>query len=373
MTLDDCRIEAVTLPLNQLSVEMQKPLKECKSRRQIDDVTRVVLPDGRRMRVSDRFWASFSSLHNLGRSTFTYFSHPEVFQRITEKTGNAVRLAFEAQADGGRLLSCTNPAKPLLRLDEARELVARFNGTATGYGQGVVTATFDCPFSSAFQIGGDDFRTQFHVQMPVDGYGLPSSFLALLRMVCTNGLVAMSSAFKTTFQLGKESNSLLPVLERAMVTFNNEEGFHAVRQRLESASTSWASLNEARRLRGCLATAAMNEGMSTLLRNTILHQYDEACGDPLGIYGLTSQDEVSSRRARAIPVKATVYDLVNFATEATTHHLHDPMARSRVYGWLGDAITQEYDLEGTVTQFPDYQDYFLARGQAINTDPATAN
>ena len=353
--------------------ELAKPLKECKSRREIDTVTRIILPDGRRMRVSDRFWSSFSSLHNLGRSTFTYFDHPEVFERITQKTGNHVRLAFEATDDGGRLLSCTNPAKPLLRLDEARDLVSRFDGIASAYANGVVAATFDCPFTANFKIGGDDFRTQFHVQMPVDGYGLPSSFLALLRLVCSNGMVAMSTAFKTTFQLGKESTSLQTVLERAMVTFNNEEGFHAIQQRMESSTTSWASLNEARRLRGCLATAALQEGMPPLLRDQLLHEFDDACGDPLGIYGLTSQDEVSVRRARAIPVKATVYDLVNFATETTTHHLHDPIARSRIYGWVGDAITQEYDLEGTVTQFPDYADYFTARGQAINNDPATQN
>jgi hypothetical protein len=39
----------------------------------------------------------------------------------------------------------------------------------------------------------------------------------------------MAPAFKTGFQLGKDSPSLIRLLHRAMDTFNNEEGYHARR------------------------------------------------------------------------------------------------------------------------------------------------
>jgi hypothetical protein len=227
--IDSLKIDSMVVPLSSLSVEFERSAKECKSRRETDRHTRIVLPDGRRMQVSDHFWSSFSSLNNLGRSVFSFFSHGEVFERITQTTGNPVRLALEASGDGGKMLSCTNPSKPLLQLDEVRQLVARYAGTSTNYAEGVVTATFECPFPANFTIGGDDFRTQFNLQMPVDGYGLPAAFLALLRLVCTNGLVAMAPAFKTGFQLGKDSPSLIRLLHRAMDTFNNEEGYHARR------------------------------------------------------------------------------------------------------------------------------------------------
>lgn len=158
-----------------------------------------------------------------------------------------------------------------------------------------------------------------------------------------------------------------------MVTFNNEEGFSALRQRVESASTSWASLNEARRLRTSLASAALADRLLPEERTDMLQRFDQACGDPLHIYGLTGHDELSARRARSIPVEATVYDLMNFASEASTHRLTGLMSRSRVHGWIGETVTQEYDLEGTVTQFPDFKDYFLARGNASAIVPASAN
>ncbi len=360
--IDNLNVASTIVLLNTLRVEFDRDRDKCKSRRELDNSTRIILPDGREMRVSDRFWSSFSSLHNLGRSTFDYFSHEETFDRITRVRGDAVRLAFEDYGEnGGRMLSCTAPGKPLLRLEEVRTLLSEYEGQKISYADGMVTAAFECPFPANFKIGGDEFRTQFHLQMPVDGYGLPAAFLGLLRLICTNGMVAMSPAFKTSFQLGKDSASLILLLERAMTTFNNEEGFHALRQRLDSAAGSWASLNEARRLHTCMATAAACDGMDQSDRAELLAELQRNCGDPLGIYGLSGHDEVSARRARSVPVEATVYDLMNFATETATHHLRSLPARSRVHGWIGETVTQEYDLEGTVSQFPDFKDYFLAR------------
>jgi len=367
--LSDLNVESVIVPLNSLSVEFGREPKECRSRQEADQHTRIVLPDGRKMHVSGRFWGSFSSLLNLNRSVFDYFSHEEVFDRITNTKGQSVRVACETNGDTGKMLSCTNPAKPLLRLDEVRMLADEFSGSGVSYSEGIVTATFECPFPANFKVGGDDFRTQFSLQMPVDGYGLPAAFLGLLRLVCTNGMVAMSPAFKTAFQLGKDNNSLLALLRRAMTTFNNEEGFHALRQRVESATLSWASLNEAKKLRACLGQACTGDSFDAKRRADLLGYFDAACGDPLGIYGLSGHEELSVRRARSIPVEATIYDLFNFASEAGTHHFKNLGSRNRINGWIGESLTQEYDLEGTVENFPDFKDYFLAR----RTDTAPAS
>ena len=227
-SLSNLNVESLVLPLSSLRVESERERKACKSRQEVDRHTRVVLPDGRRMAVSSRFWGSFSSLLNLNRSVFDLFSHEEVFERISQTKRQNVRVACEVAGEGGRMLSCTNPAKPILRVDEVSSLVQQYGGGGVSYHDGVVTSTFECPFPANFKVAGDDFRTQFTLQMPIDGYGLPAAFLALLRLVCTNGMVAMAPAFKTAFQLGRESSSLLPILERAMVSFNNEEGFHVL-------------------------------------------------------------------------------------------------------------------------------------------------
>jgi len=74
--------------------------------------------------VSDRFWLSFSSLFGLSQSVFSYRQPEEVFDRITQVKGDTVRVAYEelpgSDVIDGRLLSGTNPAKPLLRVDQAQ-------------------------------------------------------------------------------------------------------------------------------------------------------------------------------------------------------------------------------------------------------------
>jgi hypothetical protein len=93
-------------PLNTLKVEFERQPKECRSRYEIDGYTRIVLPDGQKMQVSQRFWNSFCSLENLSRNVFDYFTHEEVFDRITQAKGHSVRLAVEANPEGtGQLLS----------------------------------------------------------------------------------------------------------------------------------------------------------------------------------------------------------------------------------------------------------------------------
>jgi len=376
--LDNLTIGSQTLPLNALRVEYhdRKP-EDCKSRREVNWATRVVLPDGRRLYVSDRFWLSFSSLFGLSQSVFSYWQPEEVFQRITEVKGDTVRVAFEeiqgSDVTDGRLLSCTKPDKPLLRVNQTRRLVEQFGGRGLSYGNGIVTARFDCPFPMEFEIGGDGFRTQFHMEMPLDGYGLPSAYLALLRLVCSNGMVGVSPAFKTTFQLGKNERDLDVVLRRAFQTFNDEEGFHSFRQRVESATRSWASLHEALGLRKILSRVTTGQNTAESDSNEILQKFDNFCGNPLGFYGLSGQEELSARKAKSIPVRTTMYDLMNYASEAATHHLHRRVARDRVNAWIGGKVTGEYDLEGTVDVFPEYRDYFLQNPALAETPQSAAD
>ena len=49
--------------------------------------------------------------------------------------------------------------------------------------------------------GGEDHKQRIAVHTPIDGYGSPAVYLALLRQVCSNGMVAMSKAFKTSLNI----------------------------------------------------------------------------------------------------------------------------------------------------------------------------
>jgi len=367
--LSRIKIDTMVLPMDSLSVDFIRSPDDCKSRAEVDRNTRMVLPDGRRLEVSNRFWNSWCSLQNQGRSVFDLFSHAEVFSRIVAERGDRVRIAIETYDNkndvngklDGRLLSCTNPTKPVLPVSNAANLVFAYDGRSAQYEDGIVTAIFDCPFPTPYNIAGDEYKTQFAMQMPVDGYGMPQSYLALLRLICTNGMIGMTKAFKTSFQLGRGEHNIHEVLNRAMTTFSAEEGFHSFKLRMEAASQSWASLGEAGKLCTMLNKSMHDDNMPVPRRVNIIEKFDELCGDPLKYYGLSGRQELSARRARTIPTRATIYELMVFASEVATHELDRVGTKNNVNSWVGESVANEYDLEGSCQEFPDWKDFFVKR------------
>src|SRR5438445_155010 len=87
----------------------------------------------------------------------------------------------------------------------------------------------------------------------LDGYGRPSVYLSLLRLVCSNGAVGYSPAFRSELSVGRGDDGVAFALTRVLDGFNNEDGYAALRQRFESAAKSWASVNEAQKLYKLLA------------------------------------------------------------------------------------------------------------------------
>jgi len=144
-----------------------------------------------------------------------------------------------------------------------------------------------------------------------------------------------------------------------MTTFSAEEGFHSFKERMEAASKSWGSMDEGGRLIKTINKSMHDDHVPVPERIEIVEKFDEMCGNPLKYYGLTSRDELSARKAKTIPIKATVYQLMTFATEVTTHHLRSPKAKNTINAWVGTSISSEYDLENTVSEFPDWKDFFI--------------
>ena len=370
MSLSNINIETIGLPINRLNVKFLKPPAECKSRSETDSYTQIQIPDGREFWVTDRFWNSFSSLMNMGRSVFDLFSHAEVFDRIHTRNDTMVRVTMEVNPDTnstaqGRLLSMTNPKKPILQIDQVASIIDKYEGQNIAYDKGVITSQFDCPFDTPYNISGEEYSTRFATQMPIDGYGLPCSYLVMLRLICQNGVVGHTKAFKTAFQLGKGDDSLYSVLDRAMETFTAEEGFHDFSKRLESAAKSWASLHETNSAYKAISKSMTEEGYNLKARLEILNALDALCGNPLKTYGLGNTEEISARRAATIPVNATVYQLITFMSEISTHKLNKPHTADRINAWVGNRISNEYDMEGTVDELPELDAFFL-------TEPQTA-
>jgi hypothetical protein len=324
--------------------------------------------DGKSYISTERFLTSFCAVYGISPSIFTYFPPDEVVNRIVEvkgASGDRVRLATEPGT--GKALAVSLPSKPLLHASEV-DLI--FSGRPepavnVAYGDGVITGWFEPKIgSSLFNIKGDDFANKFVVEVPIDGYGLPCSYLSLLRIICSNLAIGYAKAFRSTVQLGRKVEDAVPTMNRFIDSFNNEEGYIAMRQRFESATQSPASLDELFSLHTLLGKDAMqslhiNDGGGEVAQadSIITSRLRKLCGS-MEIYGLVSFDSISQKKRRSIPTSGTIYDLMNFVTELATHKANTEQSR-KLHAWIGTLLSSEFDLEGVLDNNEQPQDLFL--------------
>ncbi|GAA4419783.1 DUF932 domain-containing protein [Bremerella cremea] len=318
--------------------------------------------NGEKVRPTRRFWKSMFMRFGFSESVFRYFDHGEVFQRISEKAPNdSVRFCLErGGAKGPRLLSVSNPKRPVITHEEVRALLDHYGGKDIKYTEGVITSTHrprsgDCDF----EIGGDKFKHRFVMETPIDGFSQPKIYLSFLRMLCSNGAIGYSRAFRSDISLGKDIGHCI---SRALESYDNGEGYAGLRQRFESSQTSWASLNECNKLYKLLFKWDRAKSFD---RPNVLTDFHRLTGRMNQLYGLTNLDALSEKRLRVLPAKCRVYDLVNFASEVATHHADEGASRT-LQAYIGSLISDEYDMEGTAIEAPEFADFFVTDNRPAN-------
>lgn len=311
-----------------------------------------------RVAATDRFWTSLFRRCGFTDGVFRYFSAAEVFSRITERDrGSGLRFAVEgAPQRRDRLLAVTSPRAPMLTKDDALAVVRSNGGEQLRYTDGCLYSTHvpaDGP--NPFRLGPDRFEQRFSLEVPLDGLGAPAIYVVLLRLVCANGAVGMQRALRSEVRIGDRPDH---ALDRALSSFGNADGFSAMRQRFESAQRSWASLEEVRSLESILLRSGWgNEERAPERRGA----WNRMTGDLHGIYGVTALDGISPKRRRLLPARCRMYDLLNFASEVSTHHAPPGLAR-KLDGWIGSAIIDEFDLEGSAKEVNDFEELFNRPG-----------
>ena len=370
------KFEYKVLPIKEIRVNT-----ECVKGK---DQVRGLEVDGEKLQVSGRFWNSLFSRYGINSSIFKYYRYDEVFDRVNQKSSNdRMRLCIDRTGKEPLALAVSAPTKPVLPHDHLEHLLADYDGQGIKYNEGIMESTHVPRIGGdGFSLKGDVFNNQFVLQCPIDGYGLPNIYLSMLRQVCSNGMVAMSRAFRSSLSLGKNDDDVRPAVIRALEGFNNDEGYAALRQRMNSSTESWASVYEANSFYKMLVklhnsnmikqevtetdlTAKKEEVPDTdwfasaEMKTPLFKAFHRLTGDTSLLYGLASLDALSNKRQRTLPTRSSVYDLINFATEVSTHHATVEGAR-RIGGWVGELITNEYDLEGTKQKFADFADFHIA-------------
>ena len=379
-------------PINDLEVVSEPDPKSGRP------MVKHVLVKDEPLQASDRFWTSLFARYGFNKAFFKYFRHDEVFDRISDvETADRMRLCIERRTDDqgattSTLLAVSNPTKPIVQHDELMDTLTSFNGQSVDYANGEVYSTHSPRIgASNFDIKGDVFSNRFVMTTPIDGYGSPNFYLSLLRQVCDNGMIGYAKAFRSSLNLGKGNDDVMPTITRALDGFGNDEGFAALRQRMESATESWASVFETASLYKLLVRLHSNKGLTGIdkalakgttiadwlvdsrtsstnqsdlldesegIGSPIISAFHQMTGDTNHLYGLANLDALSIKRQRTLPVNCTIYDAINFATEVSTHYAI-PGAARLLNAWVGSLISAEYDMEGTMQQFSDFNDFHI--------------
>jgi len=315
----------------------------------------AITVEGERTVPTKRFWKSFFVRFGISDNVFRYFEPTEVFQRISERApDDLLRYCLERDHDKPpRLLAVSHPNRAVIRYQEVLDLVSRHGGHDPKYADGIVTTTHT-PRSGdqPFQIGGDRFHHRFVLETPVDGFSHPKIYLSLLRQICTNGMVGYARAFRSDVSLGKD---IAQCIGRALETYDNGEGYAALRQRFESAQSSWASVRECLELYKSLIKVKERKDVTS---DTLMRDFYRMTGNLNELYGLANLDALSSKRQRILPARCRVYHLLNFASEIATHHSTAEGART-MQAYIGSLISDEYDMEGTAETATEFADFFV--------------
>ncbi len=380
-----------TVKLNEIQLEVADPREMSEAERRFlaasggamavhggKQVRKVIIGD-EAVPPTGRFWTSLYSKYGLNTAFFKYFSHDEVFRRVSERAGSdKVRIAIERNHDTGdsRLLAATGLNKPVVVYDDLLEILRAFETDKGGvrYHDGIVVSSHTPRIGqNQFKIAGDDFSNKYELHCPVDGFGQPNVFLSLLRWICTNGAVGFANAFKTSLVLGSGGDNTRYALQRALDSFTNDEGYAMMRGKFDMATRSWASIRERQDLYRVLLGLQNDKVLQDTIgdwnkvqedeatggvANALLKAFDRTTGDPFQMY-TADPHLMSPKKQRTLPVACKVYDLINFATELASHHVSEAGSR-QLQAWVGNMISNEYDLEDSATEFDNWRDLFLS-------------
>ena len=115
-----------------------------------------------------------------------------------------------------------------------------------------------------------------------------------------------------------------------------------LQSRMSEAAGTKASVGEVMLLEGMIKRSVANTRNQMLLRERL----DEMAGNPCVRYGVTDLANIGQKKRPLLPVGCSVADLLNFASELTTHHAELLKPDSTLHSFSGTLLSKGFDLEG---------------------------
>ncbi|MCR5084895.1 MAG: hypothetical protein K6A65_05275, partial [Succinivibrionaceae bacterium] len=313
---------------------------------------------GESLLASRRFIKSVARQMKFSDNIFSLFTPAEVFARISE---HHPRQAFRVTVDTetGVLLAARDAQRPALPADTALDVLgseARLIGL--DYNEGDLLATLS--LNSDFSIADDSlYERRIDLLLPVDGLRNPTIFLKSFREICANGLAMMVPEMRTDVILSDSDGSHL---SRILRSFNNEQGFETMQERLKAASVTPASLDEVLRMDQALTRAVASSDD----RDQLSAILEALAGEPCRKNRVTSLEALEEKRRKALAADCNVGELINMGTELVTHYPVAVRQPQRLERFLSSLLVSPFDFEQLSTRMraarPFYLEGFTAGG-----------
>ena len=303
--------------------------------------------DGETLRYSDRFGISFATLLKQSPSIFALFDVAEVvaralFRKIVK--GEAC-IAIDRTKPHESVALAVAPIDKhfftLQHLSRFMESVGSYARVRPYFGSGTFALDFDLSvIHRPFEVHGVQLKPFLNMQLSIDGWGRPAAWLGLEIGGTRQMLQAKADAYRTFANIGEDAGKFVASLTRFTRSFSNEEGFEALRARLEASHFASASLGEI-----CsFERAAINCG----LPETAAAKIARLIHAEAGRFSLASLSMVSAKRLVRIPSQFAVSDLIAMAVEFT--NLEGVKSAEPLHAWIGRTIADEagFDLEASL-------------------------
>ena len=199
-------------------------------------------------------------------------------------------------------------------------------------------------------------------RVPVDGVGMPDMSLATWRQVCSNGAVAETSLFRTKMEIKDNSGEHF---RRLLTSFSNPSGVEMLQSKMCTAAGTKASVGEVVLLEGLIRRSVANTRNQMLLRERLY----ELAENPCVRYGVTDLSNIGIKKRALLPVGCSVADLLNFASELSTHHSELLKPEATLQTFAGTVLSKGFDLEDLYPNARRTSDFYL-RGVDFSREAA---
>lgn len=295
--------------------------------------------DGEEYAVTPRFLKGLAQRMHVPLSAFDLFSPGEVLRRASLVHPDLpLRLTVDRRAKQALgLVERAGAPLPVGQIERVLRGDPRL--LEYSYENGELKALLD--MGEEWDVPSDSaYRMRIRCTVPVDEMGDPEIHLATFRQVCSNGLVAEVAAFRSKMQIKDRGGAHFA---RLLSSFSNPQGVETLRHRLLAAQATKASVGELLSLDALFREHLSDRREQMLVREALM----ERAGNPCVRYGVADLSGIGQKKRALLPVQCSVADLVNMASEVSTHHRGSVRGRGTAAFdvWGGETLAKPFDLE----------------------------